>query len=456
VVDGGSRDGSREVAAGAGAVVIGEPRRGYGRACLRGTRQALAPAPDGHRHDAVAFLDGDGSCDPGDLPRLIAALAGADVVLGRRPRRLVERSAMPWPARLGNALVATIVSLRCGRVIRDLPPYKVVRRATLEQLDLDDETYGWSVQLVARAGREPSIRVREIPVPFRARRGGVSKVSGSWRASFDAGRAMIAVAVRETRRRPVLALMAKAPGAGHAKTRLAVELGEDRTAELWAACLADVGEAGETAGREVAAASVVMIPRSDDIDPIGRIIGPGWIPIVQRRVGLAAALVEVFITAFDRGADRAVAIAGDAPGLPPSLIRDAFAALDAGRDAAAVGPSQDGGYHLVGLRWGPVPVGWPRLLRERRRRRLEQRLAMAFETVPMGAAEAFDETVRALGAAGWQVASLGSWPDLDTLADLRVLAGRLAEDGRWAPRTAAWIDRHRAVMEPPGPEESAD
>lgn len=449
VVDGGSRDGTRDVAAGAGAVIVDEPRRGYGRACLTGAQRALAPGLDGHAHEVVAFLDGDGSCDPADLPPLVAALAEADVVLGRRPGRLVEAGAMPWHARLGNRLVAALVAAQSGRSVHDLPPFKALRRATLECLELDDEGYGWTVQLVARALVEPSIRVREVPVAFRVRHGGVSKVSGSWKASIRAGGTMVRLAVRETQARPIVTLMAKAPGPGHAKTRLAVELGEEPTADLWAACLADVAETVHTASRRGRCRSIVMLARQDDVDPVGRIIGPGWTPLVQRRPGLSAALTEVFLAAFDRGADRAVAVAGDAPGLPPSRVGDALAALDNETSSAVIGPSSDGGYHLVGLRWRSASRWWPRGVHRRRRARLARRLEIGFGSVPMGGASALDATVGSLREAGWRVATVEPWPDIDTLADLRALVGELDGDGRLAPRTAAWVVRHRTVIDDP-------
>jgi glycosyltransferase A (GT-A) superfamily protein (DUF2064 family) len=445
VIDGGSRDGTRTVAAEAGAVIVDEPRRGYGRACLTGTERAFGAQPADHGHDAVAFLDGDGSCDPLDLPALVAALSDAELVLGRRPGRLLEPGAMPLHARLGNELVATVIALRSRHRIHDLPPFKVLRGATLERLDLDDDGYGWTVQLVARALLEPSTRIREVPVSFRRRRGGASKVSGSWRASLRAGWAMVSVALRETRGRPVIALMAKAPGAGHAKTRLAVELGEERTAGLWRASLADVAEAALEAARGSGAVPLVMLPRIADVEPVSRIVGPGWITAVQTRNGLSAALAEVFLAAHDRGADRAVAVAGDVPSLPPSRIRAALDALDA--RSAVIGPSHDGGYHLIGLRWQPAPRWWPGPVRRRLRLRLGRRLAAVFGELPMGGGSALDATHLALRSAGWRVAFVPAWPDVDTLADLGALARTLPGDGRWASRTAAWLERHRTVIE---------
>ena len=451
VVDGGSRDGTREAAVVAGGTVLNEPRRGYGRACLTGAERALAPAPDGHDHDVVAFHDGDGSCDPADLDRLVTALVAADVALGRRPGPLLEQGALPWHARLGNVIVAGLISVRSGGAIRDLPPFKALRRATLERLNLDDDGYGWTVQLVARALAEPSIRVLEVPVAFRARRGGVSKVSGSWTASIRAGRSMIAAAIRETRPRPIVALMAKAPGPSRAKSRLARDLGEGPTAEFWAACLGDTAAAVQRASLRDRCRSIVVLPGGEDIDPVIQIIGPGWTPIIQSQSGLAAALCHVFLVAFDRGADRAIAVAGDAPGLPDGRIRDALAMLQSGTRPAIVGPSSDGGYHLVGLRWRAVPVWLPHPLRRMLRDRLSSRLTSAFGRVPMGGSSALDDTILSLAAAGWSVSIAAPWPDVDTLADLRRLVRDLESDDRGAPRTADWIRHHRAVIDyPPG------
>lgn len=449
VVDGGSRDATREVAGAAGAVIVDEPRRGYGRACLSGAEQALASAPDGHAHDIIVYLDGDGSCDPADMTPLVASLAEADVALGRRPRRRMEPGAMPWHAILGNRLVAAFIARRAQQPIHDFAPFKAVRRAALQRLDLDDAGYGWTVQLVARSLLEPSIRVVEVPVAFRARRGGVSKVSGAWRTSIRAGRAMLGVALAETRPRPVIALMAKAPGAGHAKTRLAVDLGEERTADLWAACLEDVAETTLVACRSTRSLAIAMLARQDDVDPVTRIIGPGWNPVVQARPGLSAALADVFLTAFDRGADRAVAVAGDSPGLAPDRIVAALEGLGRHRGSAVIGPSRDGGFHLVGLRWAPMRRWWPGAARSWARRRLARRLETAFSGVPMGETSALEVTMRGLRDGGWRVATVAAWPDVDTLADLRALASELPADDRWAARTAAWVHRHQRVIDDP-------
>jgi glycosyltransferase A (GT-A) superfamily protein (DUF2064 family) len=441
VVDGGSRDETRRVVLEAGGLVLDEPRRGYGRACLTGAERALDPAASGHAHDVVAFLDGDGSCDPGDLPVLLSALSTADVAFGRRPGRLIEQGAMPWHARLGNDLVAAIMSIRAGRTVHDLPPFKALRAPALARLDLSDPGYAWTTQLVARVIAEPTIRFREIPVRFRRRQGGTSKVSGSWRASVAAGRAMVGHAWSETAARPLLGLMAKAPGPGRAKTRLAAKLGDEAAAAFWTACLSDAAAGSLDASRAAHLTPVAMLPSDADVDAVVRIIGPAWTPIVQTRPGLATALADVFLAAFDRGADRAIAVAGDAPGLPPARIEAAMGVLAGGPRRAVLGPSDDGGYHLVGARWRQVPRSTPAPIRRRLRRNLADRLRRAFAEPATGSSTAFDAARSGLESAGWQVATVESWPDVDTMADLHRLAVLLDADGRWAPRTVEWL-RH--------------
>lgn len=151
VVDGGSRDGTQDVAAAAGANVIEEARRGYGRACLTGAAAATGSAD---AHEIIVFLDGDGSCTSDDVPTLVAPLTGqtgaVHVALGVRHRRLVAPGALPWHARLGNAVVAAVLAARTGRHPGDLPPYKAIHAGALRALDLDEEHYAWTVQFVAR------------------------------------------------------------------------------------------------------------------------------------------------------------------------------------------------------------------------------------------------------------------------------------------------------------------
>lgn len=178
VVDGGSTDGTREIAAARGARVIVEPRRGYGRACLTGFAAADRP-------DTVVFLDGDYSDRPGELGRLLDPIreGRADVVLGSRLGGLT-RGAMPWHAVFGNRLAARLIRRLYGVPLTDLGPFRAVRTDVLRALELREMTYGWAVELVTRAPRL-GYRVIEVPVSYHPRIG-VSKISGTLRGSIGA------------------------------------------------------------------------------------------------------------------------------------------------------------------------------------------------------------------------------------------------------------------------------
>jgi hypothetical protein len=187
VVDGGSTDGTRDVAAAGGARVVLEARRGYGRACLTGAEAADA--------DVIVFLDGDGSDDPADLPRVLAPVlaSGAALALGRRMQ--AEDGAQHWHQRLGNRLVSALVRWWYGAPVHDIPPFRAVRRDVLEQLDLTEMTYGWPTEMVVKAARA-GFPIVEVPVASRVRRGGKSKVSGRLGPSVRAGVRMLGVSLR--------------------------------------------------------------------------------------------------------------------------------------------------------------------------------------------------------------------------------------------------------------------
>lgn len=438
VVDGDSTDGTDRVASEAGAFLVREPRRGYGRACLTGASVALRVAartdrrPE-HRHASVAFLDGDGSCDPADLPALAARLEAADVVLGRRVRERIETGALPWHARLGNLLVAGVLCVRTRRRIHDLPPFKVLRAGALERLALDDQGFGWTVQLVGRALADPGITVAEQPVAFRRRNGGRSKVSGSVRASLAAAVGMLKAAFAASRARPVLALMAKEPRAGHAKTRLAADVGEQEALRIWCACLEDAGRALGATARTLGLRSVVVVPDAAAVVPVLERVSSSWEPLVQARPGLAGAILQGLLVAWDAGATFALAISGDSPGLPEDRIVAACAWLRRGE--AVLGPCPDGGYYLFG-----IPLSRPSvpLLRHRARRRFVGRIERVFLEAELGTGGALVATARALRRAGWPVRVLKPWLDIDRRSDLVGLEPWL-DAGDAAPAVREWL-----------------
>ena len=189
VVNNGSTDATADQAHAAGALVVDEPRRGYGYACAAGVAVALG--------EILVFLDGDRSFLPADLPALLAPiLAGqADLVLGSRHRGQMEPGAMPPHQRFGNQLVARLMGLLYGLEITDLGPYRAVRADLLHSLHMQEMTYGWPTEMIVKAARAGE-RMVEVPVSYRSRRAGKSKVSGTVRGSILATWYILGVTLR--------------------------------------------------------------------------------------------------------------------------------------------------------------------------------------------------------------------------------------------------------------------
>jgi len=197
VVDNGSTDRTAAVAEAAGATVVPEPRRGYGRACLTGVEAA-------GEVDLIVLMDGDRSDRPDELPLLLAPLlAGeADLVIGSRLLGSYEPGSLLPQQIVGNKVAAVLLRLLYGVRVTDIGPFRVIRRNTLLGLGMREMTYGWSVEMIARAARA-GLTVREVPVTYRNRAGGVSKVSGNLRASLKAGYRIIGAILRSRRGRAV-------------------------------------------------------------------------------------------------------------------------------------------------------------------------------------------------------------------------------------------------------------
>src|SRR5579885_1337531 len=173
VADSGSRDRTVERARAAGARVVVESRRGYGRACATGA----AAARD---CDIIVFLDGDGSDDPRFIPTLLAPiLAGAcDFVVGSRLRGTRERGSMSAHQILAGHLAGWAIRLLYGVRYTDMCAFRAIRRDALDRLGMREMTYGWNLEMQMRAARA-GLRIREVGVAHRRRAGGAAKVSGS-------------------------------------------------------------------------------------------------------------------------------------------------------------------------------------------------------------------------------------------------------------------------------------
>ena len=182
VVDNGSRDATADEARKHGARVISEPRRGYGQACLAG----IAALSD--NTEIVAFLDADGSDDPEDLVRLLAPVRDgeADLALGSRTIAARAAGAFTPQQAFGNWLATGLMRLLCGARYTDLGPFRVIRRKALERLRMQDTNFGWTIEMQIKAHRT-GLKIVEIPVNYRRRIAGESKISGNFVGTVRAG-----------------------------------------------------------------------------------------------------------------------------------------------------------------------------------------------------------------------------------------------------------------------------
>ena len=184
VVDNGSVDNSIETAKRAGAEVVIEPKPGYGRACWRGLQNLPSHI------EWILFCDGDGSDDLRELPQFFTDKT-ADFILGNRRATVQGRAAMTAVQNFGNGLATFLIDLGWGYRYNDLGPLRLIRRSALEAIQMQDRGFGWTVEMQARAV-ELDLKIREIPVNYRRRQGGKSKISGTLSGSIKAGTIILA------------------------------------------------------------------------------------------------------------------------------------------------------------------------------------------------------------------------------------------------------------------------
>ena len=191
VADNGSTDGTAAVARAAGATVVSEPERGYGAACLK----ALSALPVGI--DVVVFMQADFSEDPAQARSLIEPIARgeADLVLGSRTLGAAEPGALLPHQRFANWLATLVIRILFSHRYTDLGGFRAIRREPLERLRMRDRSYGWTIEMQVRAIQE-GLRVLEVPVTYRRRAAGLTKISGNLRASMHASRIIFRTVLR--------------------------------------------------------------------------------------------------------------------------------------------------------------------------------------------------------------------------------------------------------------------
>ena len=184
VVNNASTDGTEAIAAELGATVLNEPKKGYGNACLKGMdylkQQAKIP-------DIVVFIDADYSDHPQELPGLVAPIVdhGYDLVIGSRALGKRQQGSMTVPQVFGNWLATNLLKLFYGANFTDLGPFRAIRYSSLMELQMQDKTYGWTVEMQLKAVKK-HLRCIEVPVSYRVRTG-KSKISGTVKGTVLAG-----------------------------------------------------------------------------------------------------------------------------------------------------------------------------------------------------------------------------------------------------------------------------
>lgn len=196
VVDNGSRDRTAAVAGELGAVVVSQPERGYGAACLAGVAKAEELGAE-----ILLFLDADYSDFPEEAVLVVAPIlrGEAEMVIGSRARGRRESGAMLPHARFGNWLSTRLIRLLWGTRYSDLGPFRAITIEAYRSLGMADRNFGWTVEMQALAARK-KLRVAEVPVSYRRRRG-VSKISGTLLGSIRAGYTILATILRIALRR---------------------------------------------------------------------------------------------------------------------------------------------------------------------------------------------------------------------------------------------------------------
>ncbi len=191
VCNNGSTDNTSEIAKAAGAIVIDEPEKGYGAACLKAI--SVVPA----NTDILLYIDGDYSDYPEEAVKIIEPITNgdADMVIGSRMMTYKDHKALPPVAAFGNWLTGNLIKLFWGQRFTDIGPFRAIRYSAYENLNMKDRNFGWTTEMQVKAVKK-GLRIIEVPVSYRPRIG-ISKVSGTISGSFRAGIKFLWIIARE-------------------------------------------------------------------------------------------------------------------------------------------------------------------------------------------------------------------------------------------------------------------
>ncbi|HEY7357263.1 MAG TPA: DUF2064 domain-containing protein, partial [Ktedonobacterales bacterium] len=386
--------------------------------------------------DVIILMDGDGSDVPDDIVRVWQPVqsGAADLAMGSRVRGQCEPGALTPQQRVGNAVGTSLLRWLYGVRVSDIGPLRAIRRETLLRLEMSEMTYGWSAEMLAKAGRL-GLRVYEVPVDYRRRAGGTSKVAGTVSGSIKASYRILRTITRYRRWQPdppkqALFIVARLPIAGQTKTRLGAAIGADAAAALYRAFLRDLGErftqAAARAGYDLY--WFYAAPDGVEEEAFAAQVPAGGMLLRQEGEDFAARLWHGFQTLAGRGYERVVVIGSDSPHLPAAWVAQAFESL-ATHDVV-IGPAEDGGYYLLGQRVQVAPTAAgacgnrvPALSPAAR----APAPVDLFSGITMSTATVCAETLARVRAAGLSVAQTPATFDIDEADDLDRLRRALRE-----------------------------
>jgi glycosyltransferase involved in cell wall biosynthesis len=189
VADNGSTDKSYQIASESGAICLHEPNKGYGNACMKAIDYIKIQK---EQPEAIVFMDGDSSDDPNDMEDILKPIleGTASVVIGSRTMGLAENGSLGFIQKFGNWLSCLLLDLLYKVKFTDLGPFRAIRTTTLYSLEMQDPNFGWTVEMQAKIALK-KISYAEVPVHYRNRRAGVSKVSGNLKGSYLAGKKIL-------------------------------------------------------------------------------------------------------------------------------------------------------------------------------------------------------------------------------------------------------------------------
>ncbi|MBI5250434.1 MAG: TIGR04283 family arsenosugar biosynthesis glycosyltransferase [Desulfomonile tiedjei] len=402
LVDNGSTDNTPTIAAEHGARIIFEPRRGYGSACLTGISCLENP-------DIVVFLNGDYSDRPEEADLLVDPIivGRADLVTGSRVLGNREAGALTPQAVFGNWLSRKLIAPLWKIRFTDMGPFRAIRFTALQRPGMCDPDYDWTVEMQIKASKE-GLRCLEVPVSYRQRIG-KSKISWTIKGVVGAGTKILYTIFADAlegflaRKHPeeIIIVFCRYPVPGKTKTRLIPALGPRGAADYHRFLTELTVDKASDACRDNSRRTVEVHYTGVDARFMSEWLGPHLVYSDQATGDLGQRMNSAFEEVFRNGAKRAILIGTDIMGLSTALLDEALFKLRS--HELVLGPSQDGGYYLVGLN---RPFG------------------SLFQGVEWGTNTVMQDTLRIAREHGLAYATVAPLKDFDRPEDLILHEGR--------------------------------